>query len=563
MKVRPTSHGESAVEKSKSVRRRAARTGKSLLISTAVLALSSTAIAGAHAAVSADVSPGTPITLTPTFDDTNSKLVGDNQGFSVESGDFAHGFITKERMAKRLRTLGDDGVIRVGGYSMDLVWPAFGEFSDVPAPAEAIGGVVDQSDLDSMKSLLDASGWKASIGLPLKSIVDPSQVTNPAKDPSPDVSMEQIIAEVKAAHETLGSDLVAFEVGNEFDLVTRLTGAQMWEMMKTYKAAVETAVPGVDIKLIGPSANTAATNTKLEEFVAAAKADTTTTPQTVLSELSSHLYPGSHCGSSNLSIATLMSASTHTKTQAKLDGIMTVGASLQNVLPMTLNESNSASCSGQPLVSNAYAASLWSLDYQLMVAQTGISRLQFHTNTAAICGDFQPRLSPNYPISYRYYGAFCADDQAALEANELTATPLYYGIWAFSQLPKGTFVDLDVPAADLGKIRAYGIEGRNGDLTVVLINMQDPADAASTTNDVTVDLPGRYETGRAVTLESSAPGGFASLDSKSILLGGRTVAGTGIASGEPRSTKVDVGPDTSTVMVEPGTAQIVTFRAQH
>jgi len=74
----------------------------------------------------------------------------------------------------------------------------------------------------------------------------------------------------------------------------------------------------------------------------------------------------------------------------------------------------------------------------------GISKLQFHTNTAAICGDFKPRLSPEYPVSYRYYGAFCAADQEELDANQLSATPLYYGLWAFRQVPQGRFVDLDL-----------------------------------------------------------------------------------------------------------------------
>ena len=57
----------------------------------------------------------------------------------------------------------------------------------------------------------------------------------------------------------------------------------------------------------------------------------------------------------------------------------------------------------------------------MQTAQSGVARLQFHTNTAAICGDFKPRDSPDYPISYRYYGAFCAADQAALDTDRLSA----------------------------------------------------------------------------------------------------------------------------------------------
>ncbi|MBM0238006.1 hypothetical protein JNW88_14145 [Micromonospora sp. ATA32] len=89
---------------------------------------------GAHAAAAADLSAAeTPLTLTATVNGQNALLRPDFQGFSVESADFAHGYLTTERMRDRLRTLGPQGVIRLGGYSMDLVWPAFGEWSDTPA----------------------------------------------------------------------------------------------------------------------------------------------------------------------------------------------------------------------------------------------------------------------------------------------------------------------------------------------------------------------------------------------------------------------------------------------
>jgi len=529
-----------------------------------VIGLSASGTARAQGSVSVDTRTGaaagsTPISLTATTDGANARITGDNQGFSVESADFAHGFLTKARMSQRLRTLGPHGVIRIGGYSMDLVWPALGAYHDAPAPVRAIGGTVDQSDLDNLKELLDDSGWKVTLGASLKSIIDPSQVTNPAKDPSPKLTLDQVVAEVKAASDTLGDDLQAVEVGNEYDLVTTLTAQQYYDTMKRYDAAIAAAVPRTRLKLVGPSANTALTNTRLDDFVTAMQADTSGNPQAMIHELSSHLYPGSHCGASNASIPALMSASTFTRTRAKLQGIMAASARLQDRIPMTLNESNSASCSGQPAVSNAYAMSLWSLDYLMQAAQSGVSRVQFHTNTAAVCGDFQPRASVNYPISYRYYGAFCADDQRALDANELSASPLYSGIWAFRQVPNGRFVDLDLADSDLGSIRAYGVRSENGDLTMVLINVQDPSSAASTDDAVTLKLPTSYQHARAVTLSSSAAGGLGSLDASAITLGGRSVAPSGVASGAPMSTTVDVRQMSAAVTVAPGTAQIITF----
>lgn len=315
--------------------------------------------------------------------------------------------------------------------------------------------------------------------------------------------------------------------------------------------------------MAGPSANTASTNTKLNDFVTAALTDTSGTPSKVIGELTSHWYPGSHCGSSTTSIPALMSSTTYTKTRTKLQGIMSIEARLHAPIPMVINESNSASCSGQPGVSNAYATSLWSLDYLMQTAQSGVSRLQFHTNTAAICGDFQPRDSVNYPISYRYYGAFCAADQTALDNNQLSAAPLYYGIWAFRQVPNGRFVDLDLADSDLSKIRGYGVKNLHGNLTLVLINLQDPSSTESTDDAVTLKLPTSYRSGQAVTLQSSAAGGLSSTDASAITLGVRTVAPSGVASGAPLSTAVDVQHMSTTVTVAPGTAQIITFEPVH
>jgi hypothetical protein len=531
-------------------------------LTAAALAVATAAAVGASAGVAQADEPGTStFSLTPTAAAHDTEITGDNQGFSVESADFAHGFLIRDLLANRLRTLGPHGVIRLGGYSMDLVWPAFGSYRDAPVPPQAIGGVVDQSDLDNLKALLDATGWQVTLGVPLKAVIDPSQVRSPTKDPSPPVTMDQAVAEVRAAYQTLGRHLLAVEVGNEYDNVTTLSPAQYYDTLKRYRDAIHAAAPDAPVRMAGPSANTATTNTKLNDFVTALLADSSTTPPALLEELTSHYYPGSHCGSSNATIPALMSTDTYQKTRAKMQDIMSIDARLNQSVPMVINESNSASCSGQPGVSDAYATSLWSLDYLMQTAQTGVSRVEFHTNTAAICGDFKARDSADYPISYRYYGAFCAADQAALDAHQLSAAPLYYGIWAFRQVPAGRFVDMGLSDDGLSQLRAYGVESRDGKLTVVLVNVQDPASSTSTGDAVTLHLPGSQGTaGSSVTLRSSAPGGLGSTDASAITLGGRTVGPDGIASGSPEHTRVAVSQDdTANVTVAPGTAQILTF----
>jgi hypothetical protein len=187
-----------------------------------------------------------------------------------------------------------------------------------------------------------------------------------------------------------------------------------------------------------------------------------------------------------------------------------------------------------------------------------VSRVSFHTSTAALCGDLKARDSAEYPISYRFYGAFCALDQDALAAQRLTAAPLYYGIWAYRQVPPGQFVNLDLADTDLGRLRAYGTIDRAGRLTVVLINIQDPAGGGEA-DEVTVNLPAPYGHARQVTLASSAPGGLTSTDPGAITLGGQTVSDGGVASGRITATDVPVTGTSATVSVAPGTAQIITF----
>ncbi|MEP9383013.1 glycosyl hydrolase family 79 C-terminal domain-containing protein [Nocardioides sp. KR10-350] len=501
----------------------------------------------------------TPIGLTAAADDDTPTIPADLLGFSVESADLAHGFLTRDLLAGWLRSLGRHGVLRVGGYSMDLVWPAFGRWADEPAPPEAIGGTVDQGDLNQLAALTRATGWKVSIGLPLKRVIDPSKIKDPTKDPSPAVTLNQAVAEVVAAYRTLGHHLAGVEVGNEYDNVTTLTPAEMWSEMKRYKTAIDAALPHAHLKVIGPSANTATTNTKLDDFVSAVRQDTAVNPEQVLEEVSSHLYPGSHCGSSHTSIDSLLSASKYAQDQSKLDGITAIGTRLGDQVPMTIDETNSASCSGQPGVSDAYAMSLWSLDYLLQDARSGMDRVQFHTNTAAVCGDFKERTSPDYPISYRYYGAFCAPDQDALAADHLAAAPLYYGLLAFSQVPTGRFLDLKLTDDELAATRAYAVQGPGRRVTLVLINLEDLALAGSTTQRITVQVPHRLARGTAITLASADGAGLASLDASAVTLGGQRVDQAGDMTGRPHRAPVAVHGDTTTVDVAPGTARIVTL----
>jgi hypothetical protein len=512
-----------------------------LLSAAAVSGPAGTGIALAHGAEAGS----SAFTFTPTRGATDAGPSGDNQGFSVESADFAHGFLDRQLLAQPLATLGHRGTIRIGGYTAELVWPAFGAYADQPAPAWAIGGTVDQSDLAKLKLLVDATGWKVTIAVPVLSVIN-SRVT-----------YDQAVAEVVAAHRTLGNRLEAVEIGNEYDLVTRLTPAQYYSVMRTYYADINAAIPDDHIRVDGPSAGSPSIP-MLQQFVSAAAADQTISdPRQEIHAVTAHHYDSGRCG---LDIAGLMSAQNYTTRQAALDGDVASVNSLHDDMPVVLNETNSESGSGCTGVSNSYAASLWVLDYLLQATQAGIADLNFHTSTARVCNDYHTD-SVGYTTSYRWYAAFCATDKTALNANELSASPLYYGIWAFRQVPAGQFVELGgYPNDDLSQLRAYGVESPDHTLTIILINVQDPSSPTSTTDSITVDLPASYHAaGSAVTLNSSAPGGFASTDASAITLGGRRAVFDGSPPGPFDHTTLPVDDGVARLTVAPGTAQIVTL----
>ncbi|MBO0768694.1 MAG: hypothetical protein J2O48_08440, partial [Solirubrobacterales bacterium] len=384
-----------------------------LLIGLALLCLAALALPGRATAAAPS-----QFTLTPSTNGApGTGLTGKNQGFSVESADLANGSLNAPLLTNWLRTLGPHGLIRVGGFSVDDIWPAFGSAQNTPAPAQAVGGTVNQADLDSLKQLLDATGWKATVAVPLKSVIntDSSSLTVP---------FDQAVAYAVAVKKTLGSHLQAVEVGNESNLVTSLTPDQYHAWMVKYYDAINAADAGSHVQVVGPSA-TKTTSTYVPGMVSALQADTSVNPREMMANFTSHNYESARCG---LDAPGLLSANTYANRQSVLQNYVAAVGGLNDGMPAVLNETNSEAQSGCAGVSNTYASALWSLDYQLQAAQDGVQSMNFHTSTAQVCGNFQ--TSPTgYTTSYRWYAAFCAPDQSALNADQLSAAPLYYGIW--------------------------------------------------------------------------------------------------------------------------------------
>ena len=83
-------------------------------------------------------------------------------------------------------------------------------------------------------------------------------------------------------------------------------------------------------------------------------------------------------------------------------------------VPFVLGEANSASCGGQANVSDTLGAALWSLDYLSEMSQVGVSQVAFHGG----------------PTDYY--------TPMALNASTLQVRPLFYGLWMFTELTRGS-----------------------------------------------------------------------------------------------------------------------------
>lgn len=420
-------------------------------------------------------------------------------GFSFGAATVASDSYADTDFGGYLRTLGPHGVIRVGGNSGDATfWTSTGE----AAPSWATSGTITPDKLRHLATIVRGAGWKMILAVNLKH-PDPARAAD----------------EAKYARQILGDSLLAIEIGNEPNFYYS-TPAAYYADFESDAAAIEQAVPGVGIT--GPDAETNHSSW-LGDFAAleAGHPDVT--------EISDHTYPASTCGDSVATIPELLGTGSVQYETANAQAALAAAAQLG--VPAAMTETNSVVCAGTPGVSDAFASSLWALDYNLLIAQQGIVNADFMDGTnAAGCDPYSP-LCPG--------------------TGDLTAEPVYYGMLATELVGTGRFAALDNP--DAADVRAYAL--RNGHrLTVVLDDVQDPA--ANGAKTVTLDLGGDFGAGHLTALTTSCAAGLSA--TTGITLGGQQVGAHG-AFAKPRSTPVSVHGRSATVTVPAGSAAIIQF----
>jgi hypothetical protein len=147
-----------------------------------------------------------------------------------------------------------------------------------------------------------------------------------------------------------------------------------------------------------------------------------------LASVSLHRYATSTCSGTPVSADELLSDEA---SRGKVDAYRGhINASIAAGVPFVIGEGNSASCGGQPGVSDTLSSALWSLDFLPTLSKAGARRMNFHGGPG---GSYPPI-------------AFLSDGQ-------LQARPLYYGLHLFSDLVANysRWLATDVSAA--GQVR--------------------------------------------------------------------------------------------------------------
>jgi hypothetical protein len=418
--------------------------------------LSGSVAAGQSNAVRVQIQPQTRL----------GRIPADFMGLGYEVSSVSErGLLTASNRAyvRLVRTLSPEGVIRIGGNTSDYAtWSP-----DGPAVSSPKATVVDRRGVRDLGTFLRATGWRLIWGFDLGR-----------------GTVEQAVDEAVAVAASAGDRLLAFEIGNEPDLFpgvhrpANYSYADYFAEYRRFKKAIRDKLPnapfaGPDV-IVHPD--------WLEQFASTEVAD--------LKLLTYHFYAEGPPDNPTSTIENLL------KPGPILPGLLgrLDAASRSARLPYRICETNSCFGGGKPGVSDTMAAALWGLDFMFTLAQFNAAGVNLETGV-------------NHLGFLSYYTPIGLDS-----AGHFRATPLYYGMLAFSLASRGERLQLTL---DNGgpNITAYAVRSDRGEIWLTLINKQAAGDA-----QVRATCPGVV---RAEVVRLTAP----SLSSKDgALLGGSQVS---------------------------------------
>ena len=377
------------------------------------------------------------------------------EDWTLTKNQFAH-----TNLRRYLLALGPRGLLRIGGDSEDRsFWT-----SRHQRPPRWAQGTATPASLRALATVLRGTGWRVILGVNLLHF-DPARAAD----------------EARSASRILGAKLAAIAIDNEPDRYG-ISEATYLREFRHYAEALRAAVPGVG--LAGP--DTSSSGRRWLQTFARQQAQA---PEITL--LTAHNYPETACNGHKPTIAQLLSFPAERSEQAAADAAVAAGR-LDRV-PATIDETNSAVCWGAPGTSDVFASALWSLDYTLVLAQAGLTSVEFQGRIAG-CAAYSP---------------LCTGPHGAA----LFARPDFYGLLAVQQVLPGAFLRLTDPDAE--KLPAYAIAGASGALSIVLDNLDGPLVVA-------LHLPeASYRSAAETVLRTSSSRGLAATGG--ITLGGHQI----------------------------------------
>lgn len=329
-----------------------------------------------------------------------------------------------------VRTLGTQGVIRVGGNVSDYaVYDANGTPKNLPKDT-----VLTKENFRQLRTFLDATGWKLIWGLNLGT-----------------GKLDNMVEEARAVSDAVGDKLIAFEVGNEPDLFShaghRPAGYDYvaWHTeFRRYKTAIRAVLPRAPFA--GPDIAMASLDW-MQSFARDEAGD--------LALLTAHHYI---TGQDNPVSTIQFMLAEEKKYQPALSKFQAISASART--PWRMCETASFSGGGKAGVSDTFASALWALDYLFVLAAYGCSGANMQTGVNHL-----GVVSKYTPIHDDLRGRY-------------TAAPEYYGLLAFAEAAKGEQIAL---TSDTGGLNLTAYATRQGaNVTLTVINKDMSRDASVT-----------------------------------------------------------------------------------
>jgi hypothetical protein len=417
------------------------------------------------------------------------------------------------------------GVLRIGANSVDrITW--------TPAGAGQTSGQVAQNDVANFANFIkQCPKWSVIYAI------------NFAGAEGSSASPALAASEAMYVSQQLGSQLLAFEIGNEPNLYGNsntpglagmtysifLNGGTVsqgtisgWNQ---FASAIRGAVSGA--VLSGPAASD--DTTSWAENFAVSEAGG-------IALMTEHYYISNY-SSATPSIAGMLTYP-DTNLVTALQNLQ--AASQKDSVPYRISECNSYFASRNPAgVSNAFAAALWAIDFIFTHARWGASGLNFHNNGTI--------------ASYTAIG----DSNGTVTAVQ----PLYYALAFVSQIfagdATGTLLGSTLTVSGVA-LSAFAVGASNG-ATYVVLNNKDTANAAN----VTISVGKNATQATVTTLTSSGSSATAQLANtgiynggSAITLGGAPVALSGAWQGAAQQT-LAVSGQSVTVSVAAASAALV------